>query len=98
MTGEERGIWSLFNGDRWASVLSESCVDWNWTTYGVALSVVDAKVAQQIEALYTLNALGDGTHSKRLGEIDHSSNHVLTRGLLTDISDELAVNLEVGDG
>jgi hypothetical protein len=63
----------------------------------VALRVVDAVLAQQLQRVLVLDALGDGLLAESAGEVDDRLDEVLVGGVEGQVADELDVDLEDPD-
>ena len=60
-----------------------------------ALSTPNAR--SSLERLGLLRSLGGGRHAERLGQVDHGGDHVTTRGLVVEVANEFAVDLQHRD-
>jgi hypothetical protein len=62
-----------------------------------ALRVVDTHFAQQLQRRFVLDAFSDGLQTERLGEADDGPHDVLVRRIDHQVTDELDVDLQLGD-
>ena len=63
----------------------------------VALREVDAELAQQLQGLGVLHALGHGLQAEAACQVDHRLHHVAARVVVGQVVDELDVDLEEVD-